>query len=243
MWCDMVRREMMEMHRPLVDGWVMGLDGSDDRNGDTTNGGRDANDTANDGSANSSLRVEEMKNAWSRIYIKYVETLYDVVTLGAVLQMAENGPKVVLLHGLEKMMDGSNKILPSLLSSFASSSGRGGGQRVVSVESLLCRGLGVMCNAMETVAHNNNEKKRGKCMLMGTMFSSSLGEPPRNYYLVKRWFEDMFGFYRIRGSMDGYTLSRVGGLHGGQGPTVVGAHVAFRVARDGIKVTGVSMSS
>lgn len=113
----------------------------------------------------------------------------------------------------------------------------------------------------ETVANNNCdgfEKNKGdigmqseniqkckgkKCMLLGTMFSSNLGEPPRNYYLVKRWFEDMFGFYRIHGSMDGYMLSRVGGLHGSQGPTMVGTGVAFQAARDGIKVTGVSRSS
>ena len=122
------------MHRPLVDGWLMGLDSSS---------GWKRTDNLN----NSIHLAERMKNAWSKIYIKYVETLYDVVKVGAVLHMAENGPTVVVLHGLEKMMDGSNKIMPSLLSSFASS-GRGGGQRVVSVESLLCRGLGVMCNAM-----------------------------------------------------------------------------------------------
>jgi hypothetical protein len=131
-------REMMEMHRPLVDGWLMGLD--------SNNGCKRKRDANNQHNGSIHL-MEKMKNAWSNIYIKYVETLYDVVKLGAVLQMAENGPTVVVLHGLEKMMDGSNKILPSLLSSFASS-GRGVGQRVVSVESLLCRGLGVMCNAM-----------------------------------------------------------------------------------------------
>jgi len=98
----------------------------------------------------------------------------------------------------------------------------------------------------ETAANNNTDvcefedgKKMRKYMLLGTMFSSSLGEPPRNYYLVKRWLKDMFGFYRIHGSMDGYMLSRVGGLHGGQGPTMVGASVSFTVGRDGIKVTGV----
>jgi len=122
------------VHRPLVDG--------------LESGGWNDDDGITNTAPTNDIKAEEMKNAWSKIYIKYVETLYDVVKLGAVLQMAEKGPKVVVLHGLEKMMDGSNKMLPSLVSSFASSSGRGGGQRVVSVESLLCRGLGVMCNAM-----------------------------------------------------------------------------------------------
>lgn len=78
---------------------------------------------------------------WSKIHIKYIENLYDLVKLASVLPLAERPPRALIIHGLDVMMDASVKILPSLMSAH-------GGQRALSVEWLLCRALSCMTDAM-----------------------------------------------------------------------------------------------
>ena len=87
-----------------------------------------------------------MPHIWSRVCIKYVDSLYDVLKIASVLPLATKPPIMVLLHGLDAMIDASNKIIPALVS--ASSKGGQSHGRLVSVESLLCRTLATLTDAM-----------------------------------------------------------------------------------------------
>lgn len=130
----------------------------------------------------------------NRIQIKYVETLYDVIRLGSVLPLVmrqgQQGSErhcVVILHGLDKIVDASHGISSSL-ANVSGAEGRNKQGRH-GVESLLCRTMAIMKDAVE------NTRRKGLSILCATLWSESMDNPPRYYFFVSRWLKSMYGMY------------------------------------------------
>jgi len=139
--------------------------------------------------------VENGASVVNRIQIKYVETLYDVIKLGSVLQLVmrqgmqgSGRPCVVILHGLDTVVDASHGISASL-ANLPGGSGRNKQGRHV-VESLLCRALAVVQDAIDNT--------RGTCLsvLCATLWSECIDDPPRYFFFVSRWLKNMYGMYK-----------------------------------------------
>lgn len=128
----------------------------------------------------------------NRIQIKYVETLYDVIKLGSVLHLVmrqgSERPCVVILHGLDTLVDASHGISSSL-ASVSSGGGRNKQGRHV-VESLLCRALAVVVDAVE------NTRKTKRAIVCATLWSENVDTPPRYFFFVSRWLKCMYGMYK-----------------------------------------------
>ncbi|WPT17661.1 hypothetical protein PSENEW3_00005663 [Picochlorum sp. SENEW3] len=168
-----------------------------------------------------------------RVRIKYVETLYDVIRLGSALHMLEvqqygTMPRMILFHGLERIVDSSHAIIPRLLGQ------RGGNENrahssAVTVEILLCRALAIVADAL-----TYHERYEDVPVLGATCLSQSMQEPPRFYYVLKRWLHTMYGCYPcVDGSVHQNTwmVSEVG-LDALNRPERKGSRVVCQVSAD-----------
>ena len=73
-------------------------------------------------------------------------------------------------------------------------------------------------------------------VLGGTVISSKLEEPPRVFYLLKRWFHRLFGYFpSVDGQGEVYRLSEIG-LHPVRGPVIIGCNVIFAVRDASLRV-------
>lgn len=178
--------------------------------------------------------IESMRGGiLDRVRIKYVDTLYDVIRLGSALHMLEvqeHGvmPRAILFHGLERIADSSHAIIPRLL-------GQGGGNvnraysSAVTVETLLCRALAIVADALTYSTRCQDVPLMGS-----TCISQSLQEPPRFYYVLKRWLHTMYGCYPcVDGSVHQNTwmVSEVG-LDALNRPERKGSRVVCQVSPD-----------
>jgi hypothetical protein len=154
--------------------------------------------------------VEDGASVVNKIQIKYVETLYDVIKLGSVLHLVmrqgmqgSERPCVVILHGLDTIVDASHGISSSL-ANLSSGGGKNKQGRHV-VESLLCRALAVVKDAVDNT--------RGTCtsIVCATLWSECIEDPPRYYFFVSRWLKNMYGMYKSeeKGKEWYHTVSKI----------------------------------
>lgn len=168
-----------------------------------------------------------------RVRIKYVDTLYDVIRLGSALHMLEaqqHGamPRMILFHGLERIVDSSHAIIPRLLGQCGGNMNRAHSTSVT-VEILLCRALAIVADAL-----TYRERYEDIPMLGATCLSQSMQEPPRFYYVLKRWLHTMYGCYPcVDGSVHQNTwmVSEIG-LDALSRPERKGSRVVCQVSPD-----------
>jgi hypothetical protein len=123
-----------------------------------------------------------------RIHIKYRETLQDIIQFAANLHLEYTTykPLVVVMHGLDKMTDAS---VASVVPVGPSGASHKGNRLLQTVEPLLCRALAIMRDALEQHAARTGSPY----IVCGTVYGEDAGsEPPRYYYIVSRWLEDVF---------------------------------------------------
>ncbi len=165
-----------------------------------------------------------------RVNLKYRETLQDIIQFAANLHLAYTGyqPMVVVLHGLDQVVDASLATLSvaPMNSLFGAggkvgSGGKGGRSSRLSgtVEPLLCRAMAILRDALD-----HHAKRTGSpYVLCATLHGEDArSEPPRYFYFVSRWLEDLYECDR-----DGL-VARIA-LAGGDGPAVPGG---WRLPRD-----------
>ena len=135
-----------------------------------------------------------------RVNLKYRETLQDIIQFGANLHLAYTGykPIVVVLHGLDQIVDASHATLSvAPMNGLYGASGKvgsgGKGSRSSrlsgSVEPLLCRALAIVRDALDHHAGRTGSPY----VLCATLHGEDArSEPPRYFYFVSRWLEDLF---------------------------------------------------
>jgi hypothetical protein len=135
-----------------------------------------------------------------RINLKYRETLQDIIQFGANLHLAYTSyqPMVVVLHGLDQIVDASHAALSvaPMHGMFGAggkggSSGKGGRSSRLSgsVEPLLCRALAVLRDALD----HHATRTGSPYVLCATLHGEDArSEPPRYFYFVSRWLEDLY---------------------------------------------------
>lgn len=150
------------------------------------------------GSGGSPEDAECRASVVNRIQIKYVETLQDIIRLGSVLHlmmrqgrgsenMGSTRPCVVVLHGLDRIVDASHGISSSL-AVMPGGGPRGKPSRYI-VELLLCRAMAIVKDAVENTSGNHSS------ILCATLWSECIEDPPRYFFCVSRWLRVMYGFY------------------------------------------------
>ena len=141
-----------------------------------------------------------------RVTLKYRETLQDIIQFAANFHLAYTGyqPIVVVLHGLDQIVDASYATLSVPTTGggpYGGSRGGSGGKMGSAfkggrssrlfqmVEPLLCRALAVLRDALE-----HHAKRTGSpYVLCATLHGEDAqSEPPRYYYFVSRWLEELF---------------------------------------------------
>ena len=135
-----------------------------------------------------------------RVNLKYRETLQDIIQFGANLHLAYTSyqPMVVVLHGLDQIVDASHATLSVApthglfgVDGNVGSGKKGGRSSRLSgsVEPLLCRALATVRDALD----HHATRTGSPYVLCATLHGEDARiEPPRYFYFVSRWLEDLY---------------------------------------------------